>query len=61
MSDAATGAGLMAALIAVCGFLAHVKPALAGRTEAELRRSTVVGGLWGCVATLAIAAISQLQ
>lgn len=39
--------GLVTASILIGGFLAHAKPALAGKEEAELRRATVVGGLVG--------------
>lgn len=47
MNDSATACGLMAAAIAVCGFLMHAKPALQGRDEEDLRRLTVVGGICG--------------
>jgi len=52
--DATTEIGLMAGLIAVGGFLAHVRPALQGRPETELRSATVRGGLGGLVAVAAI-------
>ena len=47
LTQSAAAVGLTAAAIAVGGFLAHAGPALAGRSEEDLRRVTVVGGLWG--------------
>lgn len=61
MSDAATAVGLMAAMIAVCGFLMHAKPALSDRDEEELRRRTVVGGIVGCCGALFLILISVLK
>jgi hypothetical protein len=61
MSDAATAVGLMAATIAVGGFVMHAKPALAGRDEDELRRLTVVGGILGCFVALLLILISILK
>jgi hypothetical protein len=46
-ANAATGAGLAAASIAVAGFLLHAGPALSGAPEDRLRRMTVIGGLIG--------------
>jgi hypothetical protein len=60
VSNVTTGAGLMAAGIAVCGFLAHARPALAGKPESELRRATVIGGLGGFVVALALIALSAV-
>jgi hypothetical protein len=52
---AATGAGFMAASIAVGGFIVHVGPALTGKDEARVRAATVIGGLGGlAVAVLVI-------
>ena len=45
LSQFATGAGLMAAGIAVGGFVFHAGPALTGAGETDLRRATVGGGL----------------
>ncbi len=45
--NAATGAGLMAAAIAVFGFLAHAKPAMTGKDDIAIRQATVIGGLAG--------------
>jgi hypothetical protein len=50
----------MAAGIAVCGFLAHARPALAGKDDAELRQATVVGGLGGFLAAVTMIVISAL-
>jgi hypothetical protein len=47
MNDVTTAFGLAAAAIAVCGFIAHVKPALSGADEQRLRRATVIGGVVG--------------
>jgi hypothetical protein len=60
MNDSATVAGLTAAAIAVCGFLAHAKSAIAGRDEAELRQLTVMGGLAGFVMSLFIVGCSAV-
>lgn len=49
VSRFATGAGFMAAAIAVGGFLAHVQPFLRGRNDQAVRVATVVGGLGGLV------------
>jgi len=49
MNDVATAFGLAAAAIAVCGFIAHIKPALSGADEQRLRRATVIGGVAGSV------------
>jgi hypothetical protein len=51
-------AGLMAASIAIGGFLAHAQPALAGEHESELRRATVAGGLYGLAVATLLTAIS---
>ncbi|HEX5610945.1 MAG TPA: hypothetical protein VFX45_12735 [Solirubrobacterales bacterium] len=51
----AAGAGLLAAGIAVGGFVFAAGPALAGQPEERLRQLTVIGGLFGlAVATLVI-------
>jgi hypothetical protein len=47
ITELSSTAGLIAAAMAVGGFLAHAKPALARQHEAELRRATVIGGLIG--------------
>jgi hypothetical protein len=47
MSDAATGAGLTAAAIAVGGFVAHIEPALSHADDQRLREATVKGGIGG--------------
>ncbi len=60
VSSAATGIGLMAAAIAVSDFLAHAWSALVGKDEIALRRATVVGGLGGFVAALALIAVSRV-
>lgn len=60
--EMATAIGLLAGLIAVCGFLANAGPTLSGAPEEEIREATVAGGagrlsLWfGCSFLSAIAA-----
>jgi hypothetical protein len=48
-SSFATGVGLLAAAIAVGGFLSHVRPALSGASEQAIRGATVVGGVIGFI------------
>lgn len=45
--EMATAIGLLAGLIAVCGFLANAGPTLSGAPEEEIREATVAGGLAG--------------
>jgi glucokinase len=55
MSDFTGGAGFLAAAIAVGGFIAHIGPALSGRSEERVRQATVIGGSAGLgVAVLVI-------
>jgi len=49
---------MMAAAIAVFGFVAHVKPALANAGDRRLREATVVGGLAGLVVSLLVMVLS---
>ncbi|HEU5104961.1 MAG TPA: hypothetical protein VFU11_03895 [Solirubrobacterales bacterium] len=58
MSYATSAAGLTAAAIAVGGFLAHVRPALSGADEQQLRRATVRGGIWGSGIALMVIVLS---
>jgi hypothetical protein len=61
-SQFAEGFGLSAAAIAVCGFLAHAGPALAGADEKKLRNATVVGGLAGlCFAVFVIVLSARVE
>jgi len=59
IGDFASGAGLVAACIAICGFLMQVPPALARADEKSVRAATVVGGLGGLLiaATLIVGAM----
>jgi len=59
LDRSATVAGLMAAAIAVGGFLAHAVPALAGWDEKTLRQITVIGGLWGVGGAIAVVVCLQ--
>jgi len=43
----AAATGFMAAAIAVGGFIAHARPAIAGDSEEKLRRRTALGGVCG--------------
>jgi uncharacterized membrane protein len=49
INDFASGVGLIAACIAVCGFLSQVPPALAKEDDKAVRAATVVGGVGGLV------------
>jgi len=60
LDRSATVAGLMAAAIAVGGFLAHAGPALAGRDEERLRQIVVVGGLWGVAGAVFVVVLSAI-
>jgi hypothetical protein len=51
---------MMAAAIAVCGFLAHAGPALSGADEKRLRFATVVGGLIGFAIASLVIVLSEL-
>jgi hypothetical protein len=55
INDFASGAGFVAACIAVFGFLMQVPPALVKADEKAVRAATVVGGLGGLL--IAVAAI----
>jgi hypothetical protein len=57
-NDVATAFGLAAAAIAVCGFIAHVKPALSGADEQQLRRATLRGGIAGIVLATSVIVLS---
>jgi hypothetical protein len=52
--------GLMAAAIAVFGFLSHAWPVIAGRDETAVRRATVVGGLGGFVTAVLILTLPRM-
>jgi uncharacterized membrane protein len=56
--DAATGAGLIAASIAICGFLGQIKPALAREEDSAVRSSTVLGGIFGLVLAVGTIVVS---
>jgi hypothetical protein len=58
VSSSAAAAGLMAAGIAVGGFVLHAAPALSGWPEERLRRRTVVGGLAGLAVAISIIVLS---
>jgi hypothetical protein len=60
MSDWATGTGFMAAAIAVCGFVAHIRPALSGADEQRLRQATVKGGAVGIMVAVFVMVLSAL-
>jgi hypothetical protein len=54
VSDAATGFGLMAVMIAVCGFVGQAPAALKRKDDATVRAVTVIGGLSGLCLALAV-------
>jgi len=49
LAELSSAASFAAASMAVCGFIAHAKPAIARQEESELRQATVFGGLFGLV------------
>jgi hypothetical protein len=59
-SQFAGALGLIAAAIAVFGFLGHAKPALARADDADLRFATVVGGLAGLIVSFFVMVLSEL-
>jgi hypothetical protein len=54
VTDGATGAGLLAASIAVFGFLGQVQPVLARRDDPVVRIATTIGGIAGFFVGVAI-------
>jgi hypothetical protein len=58
LSQLSTAGGFLATSIAVGGFLAHAKPALARGEDSELRRATVIGGLSGLVFAAIVIGVS---
>jgi hypothetical protein len=58
LNQFAAGAGLMAAGIAVGGFIFHAGPALAKTPEEELRPITVAGGLFGLAVAIFVIVLS---
>lgn len=61
LDQVATGGSFIATSIAVGGFLAHAKPALAREADAELRRATVGGGLGGLAFAVIVLGVSALM
>jgi uncharacterized protein with PQ loop repeat len=61
VGDAASVVGLVAAAIAVCGFLGQVVPALTRKNDQAVRAATGIGGLVGLAAAAAILIIGMLQ
>jgi hypothetical protein len=59
-SQFATGLGTVAAAIAVCGFLAHARPALTGGSEKRIREATVIGGVVGFALAIVVVFLSAL-
>jgi hypothetical protein len=54
VSDAATGFGLAAVMIAVCGFVGQVPAALKREDDQSIRVVTVIGGLVGLALALLV-------
>lgn len=61
ISDAGSGFGLVAATIAVCGFLGQVGPALTWKDDQSVRAATVVGGLFGLAVGVAIVFVGVVR
>jgi len=59
-AGAATAFGMMAASIAVFGFVAHVKPALSNAGDRRLREATVIGGVAGLAVSLFVMVLSAI-
>jgi hypothetical protein len=60
LGDAGTFFGTTAAAIAVCGFAAHLKPALSGEGDEKLREATLAGGIAGMLISLGIVVLSAV-
>jgi hypothetical protein len=60
ISDVATGFGLAAVMIAVCGFIGQVPAALKREDDQTVRVVTVVGGLAGLGLALLITVVDIL-
>jgi hypothetical protein len=58
VGELATCVGLFGRMVAVGGFIAHVKPALAGASERQIRRATIAGGVIGLVISLSVVVLS---
>lgn len=54
-SDVATAVGLVAVMIAVCGFIGQVPAALKREDDRTVRAVTVIGGLAGLALAFAVA------
>jgi hypothetical protein len=59
-SEFATLIALLAGLIAVCGFLAHAGPVLAGAPEEKIREATVLGGIAGLALGAGVVVLSAI-
>jgi len=60
ISEAASGAGFVAACIAVCGFLMQVRPALAREDDQAVRAATVTGGIVGSLVAALVLTVGFL-
>jgi hypothetical protein len=56
----AIGVGLLAGMIAVCGFIAHARPTLSRASAREIRAATVIGGLAGLGIGLLVVVLSVI-
>lgn len=56
----AAATGFMAAAIAVGGFVAHARPAMAGESEEELRRLTAAGGAFGLAVAVLLMSVGMV-
>jgi hypothetical protein len=60
INDFASGAGFVAACIAICGFLMQVPPALVKADEKSVRAATVVGGVGGFLLAVGLITLAAL-
>ncbi|HET7417772.1 MAG TPA: hypothetical protein VFJ61_09135 [Solirubrobacterales bacterium] len=60
INDLASGAGFVAACIAVCGFVMQVPPALVKADEKAVRAATVVGGIGGLLLAAAVIVLAAV-
>ncbi|HWT90431.1 MAG TPA: hypothetical protein VN179_04895 [Solirubrobacterales bacterium] len=60
ISDVATGFGLAAVMIAVCGFIGQVPAALRREDDQTVRAVTVIGGLVGLALASLVVLVDSL-
>jgi len=60
VGDVASGAGFIAATIAVCGFLGQAAPVLMRKGDQTVRALTVIGGLIGFIFAAATVLVDRM-